>query len=284
MKIRVLSFGYKMVNGGIVIAEEEANIVEEIFTRYSAGEILMSIADDLTKRKIVYFQDKTEWNKNMVARIIENRKYKGEDGYPTIISDSVFDNANDLKASKAVKKSMCRAEVDYLRNRLVCAQSGNRVYRHPSWSKREKWICTNGCKNDIYIGDQELIKCTVDVLKKAKEGNNYFTVTLQNNEYKPSLDVIKDLNEINRLLDQSDIQFQIVKNLIFKCAERKFLCCADNSVDMHSTYVQKCFAEWVEDDVLDVVLMKKVVNKILLEKNGSVTVILINGSIINGRE
>ena len=62
------------------------------------------------------------------------------------------------------------------------------------------------------------------------------------------------------------------------------MCCADNSVDMHSTYVQKCFAEWVEDDVLDVVLMKKVVNKILLEKNGSVTVILINGSIINGRE
>ena len=37
MKIRVLSFGYKMENGGIVIAEEEANIVEEIFTRYSAG-------------------------------------------------------------------------------------------------------------------------------------------------------------------------------------------------------------------------------------------------------
>ena len=81
MALRMISYGYKMVNGILTVNDEEARVVVEIFQRYGAGEILKAIADDLTERGVIFYQEKNVWNKNMIARIIENKKYIGEDGY-----------------------------------------------------------------------------------------------------------------------------------------------------------------------------------------------------------
>ena len=91
MALRMISYGYKMVNGILTVNDEEARVVVEIFRRYGAGEILKAIADDLTERGVIFYQEKNVWNKNMIARIIENKKYIGEDGYPAIVSDEDYE-------------------------------------------------------------------------------------------------------------------------------------------------------------------------------------------------
>lgn len=283
MALRMISFGYKMINGVLEVAEEEERIVVEIFQRYGAGEILKTIADDLTKRQIVFYQEKTVWNKKMIARIIGNRRYIGEGGYPRIVNDEDFERANKLKSQKGVKKVVYSEEVEYLKDALVCAQCGHKIYRHPTWSLREKWFCTAGCKNDIYIGDKELTCGILNALTNAKAEQSCLEICGTSDTYHPSVEVVRENKEINRLIDQPNVQFQAVKKLIFQCAEKKFMCCSDNMADAHTRYIQQCFAEWEVSDTLNVAFMNKVAEQISLEKDGAVTITLINKAEIKGR-
>lgn len=53
---RMISFGYGFVDGKLSVIAEEAEIVKGIFSDYTNGKILKEIADDLTTRKVDFFQ------------------------------------------------------------------------------------------------------------------------------------------------------------------------------------------------------------------------------------
>lgn len=283
MALRMITYGYKMINGVLSVSDEESTVVKEVFQRYMNGENLTSIADDLTNREIIYFQEKRVWNKNMIARILENRKYVGEGDYPQIISSEDFEQANNLKSSKAKKKIVCSSEIEYLKSTLICAQCGHKLYRRANWSTREKWVCTFGCKHDRYIGDAEISAGIMNALHQPMLDSNCLGSCDEGDTYRPGIDVVKQTNEIKRLMDQTDVQFQVLKTMILQCASMKFQCCFDNPSNTYSDYVRKCFAERKAGSSLDVEFMKKVSRDVLLEKDGSVTVTLINGAQITGR-
>ncbi len=44
--------------------------------------------------------DKAVWNKNMVCRVLENKKYIGENGYPQIITAEDFEQAAYIKVER----------------------------------------------------------------------------------------------------------------------------------------------------------------------------------------
>ena len=71
---RKLPFGYRMELGKIAIHPEEAPIVQHMFQQYILGASYTELVEDLRRRDVPYNQGKL-WNKNMVARILENRKY-----------------------------------------------------------------------------------------------------------------------------------------------------------------------------------------------------------------
>lgn len=284
MALRMISYGYKMVNGILSIVEDEARIVVEIFQRYVDGEYLKDIADDLTNRKVIYYQEKSVWNKNMIARIIENRKYIGHDGYPRIISDDDFDRANDLKSQKGNKKIVCNSEIEYMKGIITCAQCGHKLYRCANWSSREKWFCPSGCKTDIYMGDWELTAGIVNALNYATLTPECLKECEKVETYRPDLEVVRQNNEINRFMDQPNVQFQAVKKLILQCAEKRFLCCSDNKADAHTEYVCQCFAAREVSGSLDIAFMQKVVDGMALEKDGSIIITLINRAQIKGRK
>lgn len=283
MANRMICFGYEMANGTLCVAEEEATVVTEIFQRYGSGEVMKDIADDLTRRGIAFSPEKSVWNKPMLARMLENRKYIGENNYPRVVSDALFERANALKDQKGNKKGVYNAETTYLMDVLVCAQCGHRIYRRPNWGVREKWICPAGCKTDTYVGDKELTREVLNVLIRAKQDLDILTVGGEKTSYHPDMEVMRQTKEIHRLMDQTDIQFQTLKKLILQCADMKFQCCSDNRGDAHTEYVQQCFAEWGADASLDVEFLKRVVDHIALNKDGTVTITLINKAEITGR-
>lgn len=104
MTLRSISFGYKLELGRLIILEEEAQIVKQVFNDYLGGKSLANIATELQERKIEYMTGCWDWNKNRVSRIIENRKYIGANGYPVIISEISFNQANLQKSSKSTTK------------------------------------------------------------------------------------------------------------------------------------------------------------------------------------
>lgn len=82
-------FGYKMEWGEIVIQEQEASVVRWIFQTYLAGASYNDLTEALEKGDVPYEEGRL-WNKNMVARILENSKYTGQYDYPSLISQELF--------------------------------------------------------------------------------------------------------------------------------------------------------------------------------------------------
>ena len=96
---RKLPFGYQMRMGEIVRNEPEAKAVQDIFQQYTLGASLKEIAEQMRKTGPVYDEGKS-WNKNMIARILENPKYTGADSYPKLVDIKLFESAAEKRQTK----------------------------------------------------------------------------------------------------------------------------------------------------------------------------------------
>ena len=93
-------FGYKMKLGEIVPQTQEAEAVRSIYLQYLAGASFKQLAEQLQTEDVPYDEDKS-WNKNMVARILEDDRYIGEKEFPALIPTEQFHAAQERR------KEMC---------------------------------------------------------------------------------------------------------------------------------------------------------------------------------
>ena len=93
-------FGYKVKLGEIVPQPQEAETVRSIYLQYLAGASFKQLAEQLQTEDVPYDEDKS-WNKNMVARILEDDRYIGEKEFPALIPTKQFHAAQERR------KEMC---------------------------------------------------------------------------------------------------------------------------------------------------------------------------------
>ena len=110
---RNIPFGYMMRGGKYIAEPAESEAVRQIFEVYLNGMSLKSIAAEMT---VPYNNDKVLWNKNMVSRIIENKRYIGDDTYPQIVEQEIFDRANTIKSKKGKTALPVDNTTKYLRS------------------------------------------------------------------------------------------------------------------------------------------------------------------------
>lgn len=96
-KNRNIPFGYCIVNGRYSLNAIEVEAVKQIFNEYIGGKSLNNIAAEM---RVPYNQSKPIWNKNMVKRVLENRRYIGENGFIQIISHDDFYMAEKIRSEK----------------------------------------------------------------------------------------------------------------------------------------------------------------------------------------
>lgn len=101
---RKLPFGYQMEQGEIKEHPVEADAVRDIFRRYLAGASFAALAEHLRNDGPAYDGDKP-WNKNMVARILENAKYTGSGGFPALVSAEDFQGVQTQRKTRTVPLS-----------------------------------------------------------------------------------------------------------------------------------------------------------------------------------
>ena len=106
---RKLPFGYHMELGKIVLHPPEAVLVKHVFQAYIAGESYNSLVEWLREQKIPYDVGRV-WNKNMVARILENRRYIGDKGYPAILQEETMTSAIKKRSAKQVTTHITEAQ------------------------------------------------------------------------------------------------------------------------------------------------------------------------------
>lgn len=111
-KNRKIPFGYRMEFGTYIPQPAEAETVRRIYQTYLAGASYKALVEALQERGVVYDECKL-WNKNMVARILENYKYTGQCDYPPLISQEQFDavQSRRQKQSAPLRKTPAQKEL-----------------------------------------------------------------------------------------------------------------------------------------------------------------------------
>lgn len=85
-KIRYFPFGYHMTNGKIEIVPGEAELLRLITARYLEGWSLLRLAGMAEQSGIPYRENAHDWNKNVIARILDDVRYWNGESYPPVFS------------------------------------------------------------------------------------------------------------------------------------------------------------------------------------------------------
>lgn len=185
--------GYKLEKGRFTVVPEEAEIVRKIFDLYLAGNGFCKIARILTNEGIKSYTGKA-WNKSTLGEIISNVTYTGnlhlqktyrenhmtkktmrnkgekplyivEGNHEPIISQEIFDKAQEIRKAKAVGKSGKRNGPAYPFSGLIyCGECGH-LFKHKVTKYYESWCCSQYDElGKAYCASK---KIRDDVLRKA---------------------------------------------------------------------------------------------------------------------
>ncbi len=185
--------GYKLEKGRFTVVPEEAEIVRKIFDLYLAGNGFCKIARILTNDGIKSYTGKA-WNKSTLGEIISNVTYTGnlhlqktyrenhmtkktmrnkgekplyivEGNHEPIISQEIFDKAQEIRKTKAVGKSGKRKGPAYPFTGLIyCGECGH-LFKHKTTKYYESWCCSQYDElGKAYCASK---KIRDDVLRKA---------------------------------------------------------------------------------------------------------------------
>ena len=279
---RVIPFGYCMKNGEITTNPKEVYAVSTIFREYLNGSSLLQIAKLMESEKIRYTEDSDRWNKNMVKRIIENEKYLGTDKYPQIIDEETFKTANEKRVRKATTFNSICDDLQEIRKVTYCLECGEKLFRKTNGKGREYWNCGNpDCfKYEYRLTDQMIIGAVLTVLNTAIANPSLLEYGGEISVYSPTVDVIRQQNEINRMTDSAQIDFDRVKAEIFRLAELKYDCCTYNDSPQKTAEIKALLENHEQLNTLDIGLFKACVSRIWISHFCTIEVELINGTRI----
>ena len=159
-KKRTLPFGYTIRNGLIEIDQREADVICEIFEDYISGASMKDLASKLTRERIPYTEKRVEWNKNVIARILQNQKYTGEGDYAPIIDKVFFKQANAQKQERATKApKINNGLLSIILPKVICGKCGEQMFRTTDRRNCDypHWKCVNpNCRTSVIIKDDIL--------------------------------------------------------------------------------------------------------------------------------
>ena len=278
-KNRIIPFGYCMRNGEITVDFNESKAVARIFEEYLNGSSLQQIARLMELEKIRYSEDSEHWNKNMVKRIIENKKYLGNNKYPQIISEKFFNQSNEKRVSKATSMGMISEELQEIRNRTYCLECGHRLSRIGGNCRSAKWDCRNpDCyRLEYQLTDQMIIGSVLTVLNAAIANPNLIENNGEISTYSPTADIIRKQNEINQMLDSTQVDFDRIKSELYRLTEIKYDCCTYNDDPQKTKQLMNLLENQKQLNTLDIGLFKSCINRIWISHFCTIEVEFING-------
>lgn len=237
-------YGYKNIDGEMVVVPEQAEIVKEIFAEVLAGKGTHTIATALTKRGVPSKKG-GRWYAETVARLIGNEKYTGDalfqktytdssfnrhvnygeqdmylvkEHHEAIITHDDFEKANEVLEQRGKEKGIEKQSTKYqnryaFSGRIKCAECGSsfkRRIRYQTKGTYVVWCCSNHIKNIRecsmeYIIDEAVKKAFVTMMNKLVFGHQVIL--------KPLLKSLQSVNDKDKFSEIQDIESRIEKNI-----------------------------------------------------------------------
>ena len=246
MSIRRQPFGYQICGGRISVNSSEADIVKYIFRAYIGGASFNDIKSSLLNQPVAYDVDKA-WNKNMIARILGDRRYVGTDVYPQILLCEEFEAAESIRTSKIQADTRSEAQ------RLLYKLSDKRPAMQTEADVRG--IINALIHNPSLIKEQETVPEITETLKLQQKLDDLL--------------LVQPIDEVK------------AKQLIFQIAATQYSA-IDNS-EYETARLQRIISKCEPLTELDADLLAKVLDKVIVNKL-STQVILKNGQTISSEE
>lgn len=274
-KIRNCPFGYQMKNGVYIVVPEEKILIQDLFMGYLNGASLNQLSDMAEQTGLKFRENAASWNKNMVSRILDNKRYWDEEKYPPILTQDIAMRVANLKKSKATPKS----EIPFIRKRMTCPYCGDILQRNGKKPPRVYWDC-KGCQNRFGpIADNELLQAVTEKLlavcrtPQVAEPDQQPTNSL-------SIQAARLTNEINQLLDQHEVDADRLLPLILECDAEKYKTCGIKESDHLTIKIKTLFQEHSNDEELDRELFEQSVKRVILQPNRTAQFRLLNGKTV----
>ena len=271
-----------MQKGEIVEELTESQAVKNIFKLYLNGKSMSELARQMSINQISYNGITFDWNKNMVKRILENEKYLGKDGYPVLIDSETFYHANARKKSKATSVNEISEELKIIRSLTYCTECGHRLSRIGGNTQTDKWDCRNPeCSRFNYRLTDNMIKdILLHILNAVIANPDLLDTDSEISGYTPNIKVKCQQNEINRLMDNPEIDTEKAKTEILKLAELKYECCTYDEGPQKTEYLKELISGREQLNIIDYDLLKSCVSRILIGHFYTIEIEFINGVII----
>ena len=237
-------FGYQMQFGTVVVQPQEAGLVQYIFQQYILGASFQELVSALRNQAVSYDSGKL-WNKNMVARILENERYTGKAGYPALISSEQFETVAE-KRSKKVSPSQ-KTEAQKLLRRL--------------------------CSCNVTPGIEDQV---MDLLNRVIA--NPALIQVSEPLQVEDAGVIGLQSKLDEALAQQPIDEDAAKHLIFQLAAMQYSDIGSEEYETERLY--RLFRQAAPMEALDAALLKSTVAAVCVSGYGAVRIHLKNGQIL----
>lgn len=281
-KNRYLPFGYHIQNGTLCIHEAEASVVRQVFSDYQAGMSYHRIAESLTAKGVPYMENRTDWNKHRVKRMLENSRYCGGDDFPPILPADTFGAVTALIGQKSQGEPLSE-ELDSIRSKAVCGACGAKYKRDGRSKNYEAWCCSaEGRITPKRITDQALLESVTEVLNAIIREPSLLELPSPHRE-NYSLDVARTENQINRELEKSEVDSDYTKLLIFGCAAAKYEACADMEPEYLTRRLLAIFEKQPPLDAFSIPLFEDTVKQVVIDADCSLWLRMMNEKLI-GKE
>ena len=233
-------FGYKMELGEIAPQPQEAETVRSIYLQYLAGASFKQLAEQLQTEDVPYDEDKS-WNKNMVARILEDDRYIGEKEFPTLIPTEQFHAAQERR------KEMCPE------------------YKQTPAQKELRKLCGGTVPDSVARKVLKILNQMVDDPQIIK---------IETSGVPTTEDIRRLQQELNTLLQTPPVDEDTARQKVLEVASLKLASVKTEEYESHR--LRGVFETHPKMDALDAALLKQSLRKIechgdtvcLLLKNG----------------
>ena len=266
-----------MANGKIVIDETEAEIIRQIFKEYKDGLTMSELASKLTMLCIPYCEKRVEWNKSVIARIIDNEKYTGLDGFLPIIGIEDYREAQVCKTERT-KKQLVKddSNIGMIRAKMVCQSCGERMIRicEPRNRNPVSWTCSNPtCRCKVLITDDVLELRIQERMNLIIE--NPDLLESQDEYIMDKEETSKDTAEIKRLCDTNNYSEDQLLGKIIGMAVARYDTLQHTSVEV-ATAVGMAYEKATQQETFDSELFLQTVEQVILAEDGKITLKLKN--------
>ncbi|MDD4689909.1 MAG: recombinase family protein [Eubacteriales bacterium] len=288
MANRYIPFGYLISDGKMKIIETEAEVIRNVFSLYVQGDSFKTISDKLNLLPITYADDGRAWNKNIVKRMIENKKYVGDKEYPSVIPAETFTLANSCKEKRTTNSGDKHTHrLEQYGKVLKCSQCGSKMTRSRT-GKGEKrriyWKCSNcDCDGYKHMLNHKSLEMSVANLLNTIADDTSIIKTSACTGFETNTDVIYAENQLNDVLQNNEAEFKDVVDKIFRLTDIKFRLCKNADNTAVSEKIEKCFIIYPKSEIADLNIVNEIIRKIKISPDKEITIELINDRIFEER-